>query len=365
MICTYIDLQLFGQEKKEPATPRKRRMAREKGQIAQSQDLSSAVGLLGGILALKYAFGPLAKLVAERSLQIWQASAPRDASISWAVTVLRNAFGLALLAAAPVVLAVLLGGSILSAFQVGASVKLNLLTPEFNKINPLQGVKKLFSLKAMVDGAKSMLKMFAVAICLWMTLKTVLPEISSLLIRQLPESLVFLGNTASRLALNCGIVLLVLGGLDYAYQWWELERSLMMTDQELRDELRDTEAKPEVKRAIRAKQRMFAQRRMMQALPTADAVIVNPEHYAVAIKYDPEVNHAPMVVAKGLDDLALRIRKVAMDNGVQIVSDPPLARGLYRAVDIGEFVPEDFYRAVAEVLAYVYRVTGKTPGKGP
>jgi flagellar biosynthetic protein FlhB len=172
------------------------------------------------------------------------------------------------------------------------------------------------------------------------------------------------GTTLDRLVMNCSVFLIAAGGLDYLYQWWENERSLMMTEKEVRDEARDADIKPEVKSAIRSRQRQIARKRMMQDVPKADVVVVNPTHYAVALKYDAAEGPAPVVVAKGLDDLALRIRKIAEEAGVQVVQNPPLARALYRAADVGEMIPEELYKAVAEVLAYVYRVSGRMPGEG-
>ncbi len=355
-----LDLQLFAQEKTEPATPKRRQTAREKGQISRSQDLVSAAGLFAGIVAFKAGLGPISGFVMARAKAIWSASPPSEPTLGWAVAVLRDIFGVCLLASAPVAAAVFALAILASVSQTGFGFRLKLLAPSFSKIDPVKGFTRFFSLRTLADGLRSLLKISCIGICAWLTLKDVWSELPLLAIRQLPDSLGFLGNTMFRLALNCSGFLLILGGADYAYQRWELERSLKMTRKEVRDEIKDQEIKPEVKSAIRAKQRAFSRRRMMQDVPNADAVIVNPEHYAVAIKYDQETSPAPTVVAKGLDELALRIRKTAHDNGVHVVSNPPLARALYRAADVGEMIPEDLYKAVAEVLAYVYRLSGKT-----
>lgn len=335
-------------------------MARERGQISRSQDLVSAAGLLAGIVVLKYALTPLCGLVLTRARAIWSVSPPPEPTIGWAVAVLRDILGVCLLASAPAAVAVFVFAVLATVLQTGIAFRPKLLVPSFSKIDPLKGFARFFSLRALVDGSRSLLKTGCVGVCAWLTLKGVWPELPALVLRQLPDSLGFLGNTVFRLALNCGGFLLILGSADYVYQRWETERSLKMTRKEVRDEIRDQEIKPEVKLAIRAKQRAFSRRRMMQDVPNADVVIVNPEHYAVAIKYDHQVGPAPTVVAKGLDELALRIQKVARDSGVHVVPNPPLARALYRAADVGEMIPEDMYKAVAEVLAYVYRLSGKT-----
>lgn len=359
-----IDLQLFSTEKREPATPRRRQMAREKGQLSQSQDLVSAAGFFAAVMALRYSVQPVSRFIAARAQAMWSVQVPSDPTIGWAMAILRSIFTYAGLAAAPVVAAALLFGTGASMAQAGLSFHGNLIAPDWNRVNPVGGMTRLFSRRALVDCLRSLVKVALIAFLTWNTLRAVLPEVSSLLVRGLPNSVEITTATLEKLAMNCSLFLVAAAVLDYVYQWWEHERSLMMTPKEVRDEIRDSEVKPEVKSAIRARQRQIARRRMMQDIPKADVLVVNPTHYAVALKYDSDVNPAPVVVAKGLDDLALRIRKIAEEAGVRVVQNPPLARALYRAADIGELVPEELYKAVAEVLAYVYRVSGKAPREG-
>jgi flagellar biosynthetic protein FlhB len=360
----FIDLQLFSTERKEPATPRRRQLAREKGQVALSQDLTSAAGFFAAAMALRYSLPLVCRFIAARSQAMWSAALPAEPTVGWAVAVFRNVFAYAGLAAAPVVGAALVFGAGVSVIQTGLSFKANLLIPDWNRLNPATGVVRLFSRRALVDCLRSLLKVGLIAVLTWSTLKRVLPEMSSLLVRALPVSVEITGTTLDKLIMNCTVFLIAAGGLDYLYQWWENERSLMMTEKEVRDEARDADIKPEVKSAIRSRQRQIARKRMMQDVPKADVVVVNPTHYAVALKYDAAEGPAPVVVAKGLDDLALRIRKIAEEAGVQVVQNPPLARALYRAAEVGEMIPEELYKAVAEVLAYVYRVSGRMPGEG-
>jgi flagellar biosynthetic protein FlhB len=357
-----INLQLFAQEKKEPATFRRRQMAREKGQVALSSDLVSAAGFLAGVVALKLTLDPVAKYISARAGAIWSAPSPTEVSIGWAFQVLREVMSVSSLAVLPLVLSVMTFGVVASVAQTGIAFRPNLLTPDLDRLNPISGIARLFSRRALAAGLRSILKMILVGLCAYCTLKNVWPEVSSLVVRDLSSSLRITRETVEGLALNCGLFLLILGVADRVYQWWEYERSIMMTPRELRDEMRDAEVKPEIRSAMRARQRSLARRRMMQDVKTSDAVIVNPEHYAVAVKYDASTSLAPTVVAKGLDDVALRIREVAKENHVQVVQNPPLARALYKASDIGEMIPEELYKAVAEVLAYVYRVSGKAPG---
>ncbi len=336
-------------------------MAREKGQVAISQDLVSAAGFFAGVLALRYSFGPVSRFVAARSQAIWSASLPDEVTVGWGMAALRSVFSYALIGALPVAGAALLMGVGTSIAQGGLQFHPNLIAPSFSRMNPLSGVTRLFSRRALADCLKSLLKVGLVGMLAWRTLRALMPEVSSLLVRGLSNSLEITITTVDRMLVNCGVFLVGAAVLDYLYQWWEHEKSLRMTQREIRDEMRDSEVKPEVKSAIRARQRQMARMRMMQDVPKADVVVVNPTHYAVALKYDLTDKPAPVVVAKGVDDVALRIRKIAEEAKVKIVENPPLARGLYKAADVGEMVPPDMYKAVAEVLAYVYKVSGRAP----
>ncbi|HHY76308.1 MAG TPA: flagellar biosynthesis protein FlhB [Firmicutes bacterium] len=358
-----IDLQLFASEKTEPASPRRRQMARERGQIARSQDLVSAASFFAGVLALRFGIGPVARFLMARSAAIWSAPLPAEFGVSYAMEVLRNVFLYAAVGCAPVMLACLVFGSGISIIQTGVQFRLSFLTPQLERINPISGIARMFSRRALVDCLKSLVKIGLVGFLAWTTLRTVMPEMAGLSIRELAGSLEITQKTIESLVMKCGVFLLATGVLDYLYQWWEHEKSLRMTIKELRDELRDNEVKPEVRQAIRARMRQIARRRMMQEVPKADVVVVNPTHYAVALKYDEKENPAPVVVAKGVDEIALRIRQIAEEAGVHVVENPPLAKALYKAADVGEMIPPELYKAVAEVLAYVYRLKGRIHGE--
>lgn len=358
-----LDLQLFSTEKKEPATPRRRQMAREKGQVPISQDLAAAAGFFGAVVVLRLASPYIVKFTVVRAEAIWQASPPQEVTVGWAMALIKAVFLYAGLASAPVVGAALMLGTLASVAQTGLNMRLNLIAPNFSRVNPISGLTRLFSRRALADCLRSLLKVVLVGLLTYAAIKGAFPEMSALLVREMPSSIALVSDTLEKLLLNCSIFLILAGVLDYLYQWWENEKSLMMTTKEVRDELRESEVKPEVRSAIRARQRQIARRRMMQEVPKAQVVIVNPTHYAVALKYDAGEDAAPVVVAKGLDDLALRIKKIALESHVRVVEDPPLAQALYKAVDIGEMIPPELYKSVAEVLAYVYRVSGKVPGE--
>lgn len=361
MIVRPINLQLFSQDKTEPATPRRRQMAREKGQVSRSQDLVSAAGFFAGVIALRFGGPVVARFLMARSAAIWSAALPAEFSVAYAVDVLRNVFLYAALASLPVMVGSLLFGSGVSMIQTGLNFRMNLLSPDAGRLNPLTGITRLFSKRALMDCLKSLVKIALIAFLAWTTLRRVMPEMAGLSVRELASSLEITQTTIESLVLKCGTFLLAAGLLDYLYQWWEHEKSLRMTVKEVRDEIRDNEVKPEVRQAIRARMRQMAKRRMMQEVPKADVVVVNPTHYAVALKYDADENPAPIVTAKGVDEIALRIRQIAEEAGVSVVENPPLARALFKAADIGEAIPEELYKAVAEVLAYVYRLKGLSP----
>jgi flagellar biosynthetic protein FlhB len=354
-----IDLQLFSEDKKEPATPRRRQMARDRGQIVQSRDLISSVGFMAGVIALKFCINPIASFLTSRCRDLWAMQPPAEPNVQWALTGIRSILLSSLVAVAPIIVAIGTLGIFTSVAQSGMGVNFSLLQPEMQRINPLEGLKRLFSRKSLMQLFQSMIKVSLIALVAYSTLRGTLPQISASIVRELPVTITLTKGTIEKVAINCGAFLVILGALDYIYQWWENERSMMMTTRELREELKDTEIKPEVRSAIRRRQRATARRRMMQEIPTADVVIVNPTHYAVALRYEMEKDIAPIVVAKGMDNIALRIREIAQENNVSVVTDPPLARSLFRATDIGEPIPEELFKAVAEVLAYVYRVSGK------
>ncbi len=355
----YVDLQIFAEEKREPPTQRRRQQAREKGQIPSSQDLTKSAGLLAGVLALISAGMPVLKYVAAKMTSFFSMDVPAEPGIPWALWCLRESFITAFVGTAPVALAAVVIGTLVAALQVGLNFRLSLVMPDFERVNPLAGVRRLFSRRGLEASLRSIVKVALVAFCAWKALSGLWGQVGALVIRDVRDSVLLAIDGIKDVLLTCSALLVLVGAFDFAYQWWENERSLMMSPRELREELKETEGKPEVKSAIRARQRAIARRRMMKRVPEADVVVTNPTHYAVALKYDEKTMRAPEVVAKGLDHLAQRIRDLARKSGVEIVENPPLAQALYRAADVGEEVPPELYQAVAEILAYVYRKRGR------
>lgn len=356
-----MDLQLFAQDKTEPATPKRRREARQKGQVAKSHELSTALSVLvlfpAAYFLADYAFNELAGFIR------YAFGEPMLVE-EWSLPRLQEFFGRALLAAARLALP-LMG----LAFAVGAGAQLaqvgflltgEPLTPKLERLNPVNGLKRMFSKRSLVELLKALLKTAVIGAVCYSLLRGSLPMLTQLALLEPPEALVVVSRVAVRIGTNVGALLLALAAADYGYQWYEHNRSLRMSKQELKEEYRQTEGDPIVRSRMRRRQREIALGRMVRDVRKADVVVTNPTHVAVALQYDPQTMAAPVVLAKGAGRLAERIKEIAREHGVTIVENPPLARALYDTVAVGTQIPPDLYQAVAEVLAYVWRLRGRT-----
>lgn len=352
------------QERTEKATPRRRKEAREKGQVARSRELSSVSVLLAGLCALSlgsgYFYHQLAQVLRHYLNGAGSLVVTPDNISSIGLVAMKQLF----LTLMPLFL-VLVAVAVFSNFvQVGALFSTEPIRPKLSKISPLQGLKRIFSLQSLAEFAKSILK---IAVVGWVAYRTVWEELENLLplLDQTPfEILKYTAHVSFSIFLKTCLVIAFLAALDYLFQWWEQEKNLRMTRQEVKEEYKQTEGDPLVRSRIRSIQREMAKRRMMAQVPEADVVITNPTRLAVALRYESGEMEAPMVVAKGAGHVAERIRQVARESGVPVVENKPLARSLYKMVDIGKTIPESLYQAVAEVLAYVYRLKGKTVRQG-
>ncbi len=354
-----IDLQLFAQEKTEPATPRRREEARRKGQVFKSQELASALLLMAAFAGL-YLFFPY--MVGEfQKLVVWVYSQQPEQLVSIAglsgivVTVVLSFLRLTF----PLLTLVLVVGLISNVSQTGFVLSGEPLRFKLERINPAEGFKRIFSRRALVQLIKSLAKLVIVLITTYLLLRQFLKPVSVLALMELKEGTRFIGYLTLKLGLNSGAVLLALGIMDFYYQRWEYERSLMMSKQELKDELKEVEGDPQIRAKIRERQRQLASRRMMEDVPRADVVITNPIHYAVALKYDAGEMSAPVVLAKGRGYVAQRIKDIARAHEIALVENRPLAQGLYWGAEIGEEIPPEFYQAVAEVLAFIYQMQNR------
>ena len=348
-----------GGEKTEAPTPKRIEEARKKGQVAKSNDLNGAVVLFVGLLALGWAGPAMVGHVRQVMLDsLGQMSDPSVVSLEGLGALLRRTLASVLLAVAPVALACAGAGIVVNAGQVGLRPRLSGLKPDFKKLNPASGFKSIYGKQALFELAKNLLKVAVVAVIVALAL---LPQVTSLagMVGVGPQELSgHLTDTVSSLARRAAMAYLGIGVIDFIYQKRKHKKSLKMDKQEVKEESKQQQVAPEVRSAIRRRQMAAARARMMAAVPTADVVVTNPTHFSVALKYDGTAL-APEVVAKGQDLVALKIRELAAEHGVPVVGDPPLARSLYASVEVGQQVPEELYEAVAQLLAFVYRVAAQ------
>ncbi|MEW5995538.1 MAG: EscU/YscU/HrcU family type III secretion system export apparatus switch protein, partial [Candidatus Zixiibacteriota bacterium] len=243
--------------------------------------------------------------------------------------------------------------------QVGFKITPKAMEPRFDKLNLAKGIKRILSVKSLAQLVRDTLKLIVVGVVAYLAIRSEFESFFTLPDQGVSQLAIAMGKLALVLALKIGLVILALAILDYLYQRYEYEKSIRMSRQELKDELKDTEGSPQLKARVRQVQREMARSRMMRAVPTADVVVTNPTEIAVALKYEPEAMSAPFVVAKGERLIAQRIRELAREYDIPVVENKPLARALFKMCDVGQMIPLDLYRAVAEVLAYVYRLKGK------
>ncbi|BDG59369.1 flagellar biosynthesis protein FlhB [Caldinitratiruptor microaerophilus] len=356
-----MHLQFFAQERTEPASPRRIQRARQRGQVARSPEVAAALTLLTAYLALRFwgpsAWGVLLSLAREGWGGAW--GMVPELGEGDALHLGLRVLAVTALAAGPLVVAAGLTGLLANLAQVGFVLTGAPLAPDLGRLNPLQGLQRLFSRRALVDLVRALVKVVIVGIVAYRTVKGRLADLPGLADVPPEGVLAAVAGMAGTVVLRVGLAWLVAAAVDYVYQRWEYQMSLRMTRQEVKEELRETEGAPEVRQRIRRRQREIARRRMMAEVPRADVVITNPTHYAVALRYDAAEMDAPQVVAKGQGLVARRIREVAVAADVPVVENPPLARSLYEAVEIGESIPPELYQAVAEVLAFVYRLKGR------
>lgn len=347
------------QEKTEQATPKKREESRRKGQVARSQELNSAVVLISALSGLYMLGGILFEDLASFTAQTLSQShtftftilSTKLYMIGWSKTF----FG----ALGPIMLVIGVSALVVSIAQVGFVVNEEALSFKFNRLDPLQGAKRILSKRSLVELVKGILKIAIVGYISYIVISPEMPRITLLADASVGDIFHYLGFMVFKVGLYTALVLLIMAALDYAYQRWENNQSMRMTKQEVKEESKQTEGDPQVRMRIRSLQRENARRRMMDDVPQADVVITNPTHYAIALKYDIDTMAAPKVVAKGKNLIAQKIKEIARENGVPTVENKPLAQALFKAVDVGHDIPEDLYRAVAEILAYVFRLKGK------
>ncbi len=347
-------------ERTEPPTSRRRSEARENGQVARSPDLHAAVSLLGAVIALNVLGGRMLRDLLDAFSFYLGGHEPIALSNDQTAHLLMWTLRLVAKVCLPLVLVILILGVITEYGQVGWLLTTKPLKPKFSKLNPIAGAGRLFSARGTVRLGMSILKMMIIGAVAYTTIASRLKEILSLSAMDYWPLLGLAAELVYTLALRLALVLLVLGILDYMWNRYKLEQDLKMTKEEVKEEMRRMEGDPVVKQRQRRVQQQMALERLRGSVPKADVVVTNPTELAIALKYDPETMTAPRVVAKGAGFMAAQIRKIAIENSVPIVERKPLAQAMYRIVEVGQEIPPQFYKAVAEILAYVYELSGKS-----
>ncbi|MEQ9616903.1 MAG: flagellar biosynthesis protein FlhB [Phycisphaerales bacterium] len=352
-------------EKTEQPTEKRRKESREKGQVAKSTDFGSAF-LLTGVVVLMALFGDnvLLSITNAMGMMLDETTLARDLTGSTTAREAARAFGESTRWLLPVwgmLIAVAIAGGLM---QVGFLLAPKALQPKLERINPIKGIGRLFSKRSVVKATLDVLKFAVIFSVGALVVQTKYDELIGLAFLPLTPSVVMTARIVLELAVWVLVVLLVLGIIDFTYQKWQNTEDMKMTRHEVKDERKSSEGDPDVKNRRMRMARQIAMQRLAQDVPRADVIVTNPTHYSVALRYDAEHDDAPRVVAKGADFLALRIRQLAVTNGVPIIERPPLARALYHQVPVGGLIDPEFYEAVAELLAYVYRLEGKAQSMG-
>ncbi|WP_280768966.1 flagellar biosynthesis protein FlhB [Salipaludibacillus daqingensis] len=354
-----LDLQYFAQEKTEKATPKKRKESRDKGQVAKSSDVNTAFILLFVFLFFMFIGSYMVEqmfTMAQFTFTDYLLLNLSDENVH--SLLVEFVYQLAI-TVAPMMLVTILAAFFSNYLQVGFLFAPEAIKIKLSKIDPIKGFKRIFSIRALVEFLKSMLKILLVGLVTGGVMWFFMEDLLKLGLFSIEDGMGLIGNLIVLMGLAVALLLVFLSILDYMYQKYDHEKNIKMSKQDVKDEYKKTEGDPLIKSKIKEKQRQMAMSRMMQEVPKADVVITNPTHYAIALKYDDSNMDAPVIIAKGVDFIALKVINVAKNNEVMTVENRPLARALYAQAEIGDQVPEDLFKAVAEVLAYVYRIQRK------
>jgi flagellar biosynthetic protein FlhB len=347
------------QEKSEAPSDKKRQDERQKGSVAKSTEVNSALVLLTAIFLLRLV-GPWRLAQIETSMREYIAlCSVTDMSMQRLIELSQASIVLMIKILLPFVGAIMLAGVVANVVQIGLLFTLKPIEPKLEKINPLSGFKRIFSMRSLVETLKNMLKITLIGYIAYITIKGEYAILIALADATVSAIWNFILAGAYDIFVRTALVLLVIAVLDYGYQRFEHEKKLKMTHQEIKEERKQMDGDPHVKARIRSLQREMARRRMMDQVPKASVVVTNPTHLAIALLYEPEKSDAPVVVAKGKDLVALRIKKIAAENDVPLVEDKPLARAMYDKVEVGMPIPMEFFVAVAEIMAQIFRMKGK------
>ncbi|MCU1722882.1 MULTISPECIES: flagellar biosynthesis protein FlhB [unclassified Pseudomonas] len=353
-----------GQDKTEDPTEKRKNDSREKGEIARSKELNTVAVMLAGAGGLLSFGGYLAEALMEIMRSNFSLSREVLMDERYMGIFLLASGKLAILATQPVLLVLLLAALLGPIALGGWLFAAGTMAPKFSRMNPLAGIKRMFSMHSLAELLKALAKFFVILLVALAVLSSDRDDLLAIANEPLDQAIIHSVQVVGWSALWMACGLLLIAAVDVPIQLWQAKQKLMMTKQEVRDEYKDTEGKPEVKQRIRQVQREMSQRRMMAAVPEADVIITNPTHYAVALKYDPDKGSAPLLLAKGTDFIALKIREIAVQHNIQLLESPALARSIYYSTELEEEIPAGLYLAVAQVLAYVYQIRQHQAGKG-
>lgn len=348
-----------GQEKTEDATPRKRQKSREEGNVSKSQEINSVIVMLAAFLMLKLYGKTMFDTISQAARHIFINAGNIDITFgNFKMLYLFIISRLAIIAL-PVMIVIMIAGVLANYAQIGVLFTLKPLTPNFERLNFIAGAKKLISKRSLMELFKSIFKISIVTLIFYYIFKDEYENFLPLIYQSTGQIFVYAAEMTYEIGLKTSLALLILALLDFAFQRYQYEEDLKMSKQEIKEEMKDIEGDPQIKAKIRQIQREMAQNRMMQEVPDSDVVITNPTHIAVAVKYDPSVMNAPFVVAKGEGVIAHKIKEIALEHDIPIIENKLLARMINETTEIGDGIPESLFKAVAEVLAYVYQLKGK------
>ncbi len=347
------------EEKTEQATQQRRDDFRKEGQVAQSREISNILVLMGVVMVFYFMsreFLEALQSVFRSSFTEYLVMAARQGEVGPALTFLsKKAFSII----APVFAIAMVMGVGSTIGQIGFLTAWEHIAPDIERINPIKGFSRLFAMRNLVEGAKSVFKVIIISTVTYLIIKKEMTFTPQLVQFTVVQIVAYIGHVLFRLLGGTCALLAILAVLDYAFQRWDLEKRMKMTKQEIKEEFKQREGDPLIKSRIKRIQRELAQKRMMDAIPKADVIITNPTHIAVALKYDRELMAAPTLTAKGADLIAEKMKQIAREHNIPIVENKPLARTIFKTMKIGHGIPKSLYHAVAEVLAYVYKIKGK------
>lgn len=354
--ATFVfDLQRFaGGEKTEEPTAKKRADARKKGQVGRSQELNTAFVLLVGFFTLKLLWDSIYLSIASYTTYVFT-NLNQSVDTENIIHIFIGIIVVLAKTAFPIMFAIMLIGLAINFFQVGLTFNTESIEFKLDKLNPINGFGRIFSKRSLVELAKSFFKILVIGFFLYRFIHEQILAMPQFMFFDLTTSLALVAEIIFQMAFIVIGVIMIMALMDYGYQKWQTTQDLKMTKQEVKDEMKQSEGDPQIKGKIRQKQRQMAMARMMKEVPKADVIVTNPTHYAIALSYQQGMS-APLVVAKGQDLVAQRIKEIAREARVPIIENKPLARAIYAAVQIGDAIPQELYQAVAEVLAYVYRL---------